>query len=440
MFRIPELNKARMVLLIALLFTTLGAGVFRTPPILFMAAVLCGAPLVGSLVGRMAAKCLKTSRALPESGMVGDTVRARLKVRNESRWPLFLVHGRSGELPPRKLDRAASAWPPPVVPEGDSEFVVPILGGGSEVTWEAVWRLNQRGLHKIAPAAAGALDPLGLHNRLDARSVSHDILVLPRPLRLNRLGWTGGLSGSSRTPTHASVVAEALDFHGVRPHRPGEGMRRIHWKSTARTGELHIIEWEEETASDLTVLLDTQAAVAVRGLPEPNAGSDAYMADTFETNIVLTATLASFLLENGYQFQLICWENSPNGQPVLARHEARNLGGLPVILKALAKLQPVSSSDASAVHLTHSARRLIPSGRGVLLLTTDLADVSGAMRQFSGRMGPSSQALVLDALSFASGGTSPAGAGLTGKRLPARARLVRRGESLTAALERGAGT
>lgn len=437
MFRIPELNKARMVLLVALLFTTLGAGVFRTPPILFMAAVLCGAPIVGSLVGRLAARCLRTTRLLPDTGMVGDLVRARITVRNISRWPLFLVHGSSGEVQTRRGARTTGpALPPPVEPQGDSELVVPILGPGSELTWEATWRLTRRGVHLLNPAGAGALDPLGLYTHLGAKSQPHEMLVLPRPIKINRIGWAGGVSGGARTPTQPTVVAEALDFHGVRPHRPGEGMRRIHWRSTARTGELHVLEWEEEKASDLTVILDTQAAISVRGIPDRD-GKDFYTSDTFETNIILAATLASYLLENGYQFQLFCWENDHGSNPVAARHEARNLGGLPVILRALARLQPVASSDASAARLAAGIRRYIPPGRGVMLLTTDLSDVQGAVRQLSERSGPPAQALVLDALSFA--GAGAAGAIPTGaKRLPPGARLVRRGESLSNVLEQGA--
>jgi uncharacterized protein (DUF58 family) len=262
------------------------------------------------------------------------------------------------------------------------------------------------------------------------------MLVLPRPLKINRMGWAGGVSGGARTPTQPTVVAEALDFHGVRPHRPGEGMRRIHWRSTARTGVLHVLEWEEEKASDLTVILDTQAAISVRGVPDRD-GKDYYTSDTFETNITLAATLASYLLENGYQFQLFCWESDHGSHPIAARHEARNLGGLPVILRALARLQPVASPDASVGRLAAGVHRYIPPGRGVVLLTTDLSDVHGAIRQLSERSGPPAQALVLDALSFAgAGGTVP----LTtnAKRLPPGARLVRRGESLSAVLEQGA--
>ncbi len=423
MTKFPEFNKARLVLLIALLFTTLGAGVFRTPPILFMAAVLCGAPIIGSIVGRMAARCLHMTRTLPDVGTVGDVVRGRFTVTNRSRCPLFMVHGRGGEVPVR----GGYSVLEPVEDELEADFVVPLLMPGAAVTWEQDWRLTRRGRHPIGPGAAGALDPLGLHTRLDARTTKHELLVLPRPVKIGRLGWSGGVSGSARTTVEAAKVVEALDFHGVRPHHPGEGLRRIHWKSTARTGNLHIIEWEEELSADLTLLLDTQASVAVKASGQ-QFGTDAR--DTFETGITLAASVATYLLENGYQFQMLCWEGSDGTS--LGRHEARNLGGLSSILAALAGLEPVTSLDATLARLCHQGKHLIPQGRGVLLITTDLADVGAALHEVSASR---PQALVLDALSFASKGAPTAQR--PGQRLPSNVRLLRHGESLAQALEKG---
>lgn len=426
--RFSDFNRARMVLLVALLFTTLGAGVFRTPPILFMAAVLLGAPLVGALVGRLAVRCLKMTRVLPESGTVGNVVHGRFMVSNTSRWPLLLVHGRGGEAPSRHGKPILE-----LVEAGDAmDFVVPLLMPGASVTWEMDWRLARRGKHTVGPGAAGALDPLGLYNRLDARTPPHQILVLPRPVKINRLGWSGGVSGTARTTVQAAKVAEALDFHGIRPQLPGEGLRRIHWKSTARTGVLHVMEWEEELAADLTVLLDTQAQVAVK------VGEDALggpMRDTFETAIVLAASMATYLLENGYQFQLLFWEKQGT-ELLLQRHEARNLGGLPSIMAALARVETVEDSDATLPKLADKSRRLIPPGRGVLALTTDLADVSGTMQALARASGARPQGLVLDALSFAAQGNfTPV---IKRTPTPPNVKLLRYGESLAGALEKGA--
>lgn len=445
-----EINKSRLVLLIALVFTALGAGIFRTPPILFMAAVLCSAPVIGSLIGRLAGRKLSVSRALPDSGMAGETVTARLSVRNGSRWPALMVHLRGGAMAkPRNRSwgwakSADEADDPALEIAGQDEEVVPILAPGAREDWQQTWHLKRRGVHQIEGAAAGALDPLGLYARLDARTPPHEIVVLPRPLKISRLGWSGGSSGGSQTPLQAIVAPDAMDFHGVRPHQPGEGLRRVHWKSTARTGQLHVIDWEDEVASDLTVILDAQATIA--------AGHGAQ--STFETSITLCASVAAFLLENGFHFQVFCWENGePKAKtkgerrkteaPIpglhLGRYEGRNIGLLRPILHSFARLELVNSPDATLARLVQNVRPHLAPGRGVLLVSTNLAAVAPALLALQALPGVRAQALVLDAFSFAGGEHGASlGAPMGGAKLPPGAKLVRQGDSLTGILERGA--
>lgn len=474
-----ELNKSRMVLLVALLFTALGAGVFRTPPILFMAAVLCGAPLMGSLVGRLAARNLRLKRQFPQVGTVGDKVVARLTVSNTGSLPALLVHCRSEQaLSPTKKGRRPRY--DGLLLQGEAESVVPILLPGATAVWEERWQLTRRGIHELASAGAGALDPLGLYSRLGARTPTQQILVLPRALKIGRLGWNGSSSGGTRPPVQAARVADAADFHGIRVHHPGEGLRRVHWKSTARTGQLHVIEWEEEIASDLTLLLDVHAAV--------HAGPPGE--DSLEALVTIAASIATFLLESGHRFGMMWWEAAPVAgrgilkggtfkgkaaplEPLhLCRFEARNVGALETMLSALAKLQPCHSEVATLAHLVEQGLPHVPLGQGTLLITTELADIENAMARIvptaSSRGKRETQTLILDAASFAhqrgaaGHATSEPAARSKGRRkgktgalgVPAGAspaeypvarsmgtspRRLRCGDSIVAALERGEG-
>lgn len=51
-----------------------------------------------------------------------------------------------------------------------------------------------------------------------------------------------------------------MEFFGCREYRPGDEIRRINWKASARAGQLVVTEYEEERAADVAVVLDVREA------------------------------------------------------------------------------------------------------------------------------------------------------------------------------------
>lgn len=100
-------------------------------------------------------------------------------------------------------------------------------------------------------------DPFGLFNA--RRKISHfgRMMVLPKfypmaPVLLpgNRLFQPGGVA-------LASSVGDAEEFVSLREYRPGDAVRRIHWKSWAKTGEPIVKEYQEEFFVRQALILDT---------------------------------------------------------------------------------------------------------------------------------------------------------------------------------------
>lgn len=380
-----EVNKIRLTVLIAMLFSALCAGVFRTTPIIFMAALLCGAPFVGFIVGSLSSRSLRISRQLPESGKVGDVVSEKIVISNVSRWPIFLVHARSEE---------ASSGHQALIPLSDQVYDAPILRRHEEGVWQRQWLLQRRGIHAIAPVQAGAIDPLGLYNRLPARSSKSQIVILPRPIKIERLGFLGGSGGSNLIPRHSTIVADASDFHGARPWQPGETIRRAHWKSTARTGQLHVIEWEETPTADLAIFLDTSAQAIVGD--ERN--------NTLEISITAAASVANHLLENGCRVQLFYYqqiakpEKSAPAAPVLQHLAVRSVDGANKLLRALAEIVPVTDASGALPRLVEAGLPAVARNAGVLLLASVRADHAGAIAKIGTRAGlPHNHSLAFDA-------------------------------------------
>jgi uncharacterized protein (DUF58 family) len=228
-------------------------------------------------------------------------------------------------------------------------------------------------------------------------------------------------------------VADALDFHGARPCQPGEGSRRIHWKNTARTGTIHVVEWEENMAADAVVLLDTQAAT----IAGP-AGDD-----TLEAAITLTASIALHLLESGYQFQMFCWQATTAGGLEMQHLQARSSAAVDTVLRSLAAIAPVESESATLPSLAERAIKVLKGGRYAIALGSTRADLEGTLRVLNGGGARQlqGQAVALDAASYedpreerheAVGGFSRHVAGAASRGI----RVVHRRDSIAAALER----
>ena len=410
----------RFILLLTTLFTLLVAMMFRTTPIVVMASTLCAVmicstPPLGTVIARFWSRGLTAQRQMPSIGQVGEIVSGRVILENVGKAPALLVQMRPGEA----LAQSGDAMPA-VALLSDSTPVVPLLRGGDRFEIAPRWMLNRRGVFQMAPVIAGASDPLGLFASLSPRTPSHEIIVTPRPLRIERIGLSGGARHSPQIAQHANITAEALDFHGVRPWRDGEPIRRIHWKSTARTGALHIVEWEDSPGSDISVVFDA-SVIAM----QPNGLDEA-----FETAITLIATVGAHCLENGYRFQLFCDQPNEDGEYSQLDFSADSSGDIARLLQTLARVQPLINAPDFA-ELARRAAPQIGRGAGALLLSGTGSDFLDALDELQSSDAASFHVLALDGATFQENQAPQRDA-----VFPDNVRLLRAGDSLTEALER----
>ena len=116
----------------------------------------------------------------------------------------------------------------------------------------------RRGIVTTGPMRVEWTDPLGLARRTTRLPGRGEVLVVPErvPMMFPGLGSNGPLG------THLRMKAmgrSGSEFHSQREYVPGDDLRRINWKSTARTGTLIVREPAMETVHRCTVLLDTDA-------------------------------------------------------------------------------------------------------------------------------------------------------------------------------------
>ncbi|MFZ1382007.1 MAG: DUF58 domain-containing protein [Scrofimicrobium sp.] len=153
--------------------------------------------------------------------------------------------------------------------------------------------LGRRGLFKAAITALRVSDPLGLVVRTVGTDANREILVLPVPLE--------SVSGSSRRrddggPRTVASLGALTDNPGtpagsVRDYRSGDAPRQIHWKQSARQGQLLVNLFEPDRREDRTLLLITDRACY---------GST----NEFEIAVSATATIALDWIDSGRSVKL----------------------------------------------------------------------------------------------------------------------------------------
>ena len=119
-----------------------------------------------------------------------------------------------------------------------------------------------RGRYVVEQARATVDDPFGLARmdvELDARG---SLLVYPRLVPLDRLFSESGAHAQDgrrlllRRPS-------GFDLHSVREYEQGESLRKVHWKTTARRGQLMVKELEDAPRDEIAVILDADASAVV---------------------------------------------------------------------------------------------------------------------------------------------------------------------------------
>ena len=393
----------RLVLNVAGLFVAIVAVLFGLPSLYLMAAILWLIPAVSYLMGWLMLGGLTCERTLPVSATAGEPVALSYTLENTSRLPKFYLLVR--DKMPRGL--AFVGGPPPLVLS---------LWPGEEGTTRGMIEARRRGVFALGPAQIYSTDPLGLQTFSQRLPQIAELVVYPAVLPL-RDSWLRGVAAQGWRGTASALTRGAGDdFYGVRAYGPGDELRRVHWRTTARTGVLAVTEYAQGVTLDVVVALDLNQS-AYEGLGEDEGGA-------LECAVTLAATLLDDLLRHGHTVRLMSQATTPDDALPATRAEQ-----MPQFLEALARVRPDATQTLAA--LLSSDQRLGSSAATLVAITPDYADprLADFLADWEAR-GGQSFGLALDPGSFRTGRpTLPDGYG------GANARVVRRGADLQATLE-----
>jgi len=190
-----------------------------------------------------------------------------------------------------------------------------------------------RGSYDLGPLLVRVTDPFGmldLHRRFTSTST---LVVVPAAERLPTINLLGARSGNGEDRPRSFSHGSASDVT-VREYRLGDDLRRVHWRTSAKTGELMVRREEEPWQARCTLFIDNRTT-AHRG-----SGPDS----SFERAVTAAASIAVHLAALGVQVRLV----SADGDQVdHALHQGDVTTHARAVLHHLAALRSTRATELS---------------------------------------------------------------------------------------------
>jgi uncharacterized protein (DUF58 family) len=427
----------------ALFALSMFGGLATGRNIFFSLAYLWGGLLLTSWIWARSSLFGLTLEREPRSSaaQVGSVFEERITLRNRSRVPKLWVEIRDqSTLPgywatpgPAGMAVDDSLGRDPQVPGHRVSAVIAGLGAAREVRWLVRTRCSLRGQFRLGPATLESGDPFGLFTISRGATTHHNLIVLPATELIPDFNVPSGYlpGGAAMHQRTSQVTTNAV---GVRDYAPGDGLNRIHWRSTARRDRLIVKEFEIDPKVDVWIVLDASEITQSRGEEHEEPAARGILPrtevrlppDTEEYAVEAAAALAFHLLSRDRAVGFVAYGHmrrviqANRGQPQLTQ-----------ILETLATLQSSGKLSLEEVLRIEAAR--FPRGATVILITADpRRELLAAIRLLERRR-VSPMLVLLDAESF---GGAPGSADLASRMrsMGLAVRLIRCGDKVGAAL------
>lgn len=297
---------------------------------LYVAGAAVGALVVLAVVWTLLTRLdLAAGRMVdPPRVHVGAPARATIRLRNlrRTRTPLL-----------RLLD--------PVSGTGGADLLVNPLKTGEVATVAYRLPTARRGIVGIGPLDVVVEDPFGLCSIRTRATGRSELTVFPHVDPIDPPRLAAGPDPTTGAVHPSSLGRSGDEFYALRPYVVGDDLRRVHWPSTARSGDLVVRQDEVPWQGRATVLLDQR-----RG---------PYDADRFEAAVSAAASVVAAACRRGDLVRLLATDGTDTGF-------GNGHGHLEAVFELLAVVERVNRSDP----VTTVATPGTASGGGTLVVVT----------------------------------------------------------------------
>ncbi|MCW4384919.1 DUF58 domain-containing protein [Salinibacterium sp. SYSU T00001] len=259
----------------------------------------------------------------PRRVVVGDRAMGRMLVTNTG----------ARNLPPTRMELP--------VGRGVAEFQLPAMKPKEEHEELFAVPTHKRAVIVAGPAESVKGDQLGLMRRALKWADAVDLFVHPKTVRL--VPSAAGLVRDLEGQVSKKITNNDIAFHALRPYVPGDDRRYVHWRTSARIGQLMVRQFEETRRSQLTMIHATR--------------NDLYASEEeFELAISVTASIASQVILDGTQMNVV----SESGMWRTATVTS--------MLDSSSRLEPVGSAYSSMRAFARQMTRRLPAPSVVMTI------------------------------------------------------------------------
>lgn len=233
---------------------------------------ICGIYILGRWWARRSLSSVDVQRHHDGRAFLGQRLDVEVEIRNRGRLPVLWL-------------RLADTVPPELAPGGVFRHVVS-LRPGERLSLRYSLTGRRRGYYRLGPLRSDGGDLLGTARYEQVKAGLAPVVVYPKIIPLHELGFPSQ-SPFGTLPSRNRVFEDPARIQGVRDYQPGDPLKRIDWKTSARTGALQVRRYEPTMALETVVFLDLDGASYA--VPERHTAT--------ELGIIIAASLAVHIIE-----------------------------------------------------------------------------------------------------------------------------------------------
>ena len=160
-----------------------------------------------------------------------------------------------------------------------------------------------RGTYAVGPVTYEKTDPVGVISR--SFETGEPVTLFVAPVVTDLAVFAGGMTNDLDGATSQQLSMSDLAFHALREYVPGDDLRHVHWRSSAKAGELLVRQFHESRRGHVTILLDAARASYPR-------------ARDFELAVSVATSIALRAVRDDFDTYLRCGPDVARGRESLA--------------------------------------------------------------------------------------------------------------------------